>query len=174
MPIFGVTGLPGSGKTAFVTRVMFRLRKSARGRSRRVYVNYPLYLPYGEPVRFVENWTDVFPLEGCDVVLDEMHLLLGSRNWQRHGDEIAGWVSQLRKRKVNLWYTTQDITSVDKFVRERTEIMYQMQSFVKLGVFTFWSFNGCKLDRAHRISPGWFVMNKEIFDCYDTGFVVSV
>ena len=171
MPILGITGLPGAGKTLFAVRAMYRLRQ--RRPRRWIVSNFPLYLP-GMPVEMVDCIDDCYELSECDLVLDELHLWLSNRDWQKHSGGVGAWLSQLRKRDVNLWYTTQDIGSVDKFVRDRTFLTYYLESFKLLGFFWWRCFFGTKADHKKRCNSGWYLFSETIARCYQTEYIVKL
>ena len=163
MPLIGITGLPGAGKTYFAVRSLYSLRR--RDPERLIVSNTELYLP-GRPVPVVESLEECFPLTDCDILLDELHLWLASRMWNRNGQAVAQWLSQLRKRRVNVIYTTQDLSSVDKFVRDRTFLSYYVESWRKLGFFRFNAFFGVKADAKQVYMRGWYLFNEKVASCY--------
>ena len=81
MPIFGISGLPGAGKTYLAARTMLRIR--AKNPDRLIVSNTPLYLP-GRPVPVIDTIAEAFDLDHCELLLDEIHLWLDARQWQQH------------------------------------------------------------------------------------------
>lgn len=168
--IYGFCGLPGSGKTLYCVYRLYALRK--RNHSVRIFSNIPLYLPYGDPVPVFEQLNDVFDVRDAVIFLDEAHLALSSRAWQRHGPEFERFLSQMRKRHVTLFYTTQELKSVDRFLREKTFVSYWMESYVKLGFFTWTAFFGDRNRKDRRYLRGIFLFNPAIAACYDTDMII--
>ena len=171
MPIIGVGGLPGAGKTYFVVRAMYRLRR--RRPARAIVSNFPLYLP-GEPVHVIDSISEAYELTNVDLVVDEAHLTLGARQWKEHGIDCAAWLSQLRKRDVNLWYLSQEISSVDKLLRDRTFLTYWVESFKKLGFFVWKSYFGAKQDDRKRYGLGLYLFNQRLAQLYDTEYIIKI
>lgn len=163
--IYAVGGIPGSGKTYFVVRALWIARR--RDPSLPVYSNIPLFLP-GAPCGLLEQPSDAYNLRDCAVFFDELHLLLSSRNWARHGTDVSAWVSQLRKLRVTLWYTAQDVSTVDKVVRGQTYVSYYPSSAVGLGFFVYTSYFGWENKKANRFAYGCYALNPYIACAYDT------
>ncbi len=62
---------------------------------------------------------------GCFFVLDEVHLHFGARDWQRCGQGVVHYMSQLRKLNDDVLMITQHPGKVDKnFRRDATEWIY--------------------------------------------------
>lgn len=170
--IYGVTGLPGSGKSYFAVRQLVRLRCSDRGRDRPVYTNMPLVLPYGPQPVLYESLSEIFDVHDCHVLLDEAQLVVGSRDWQSRDNRHAAFLSQLRKRRVVLWYTSQEITAVDKFLRDKTFLLYTMESFKRFGFFVYRSYFSSRM--VGRSQPGLLFFSPAVGNCYDTFNLVEV
>lgn len=171
MPIYGICGLPGAGKTLFAVRMMWQTRKQAPNRA--LVSNTPLYFP-GEPVEVIDGIEDCFTLSHCTLLLDEMHLLMGSRDWKEHGKQFAEWISQLRKVDVDLWYTSQDMTSLDKLVRARTFLTYSIESFRRLGFMWYRVYFGSKEAPSRQFRWGWYWFSPLLASMYDTDWKVHV
>ncbi len=185
MPIVGVAGYPGGGKTYAVVRHLFSLRRSARGRCRAVYSNTPLVLPWGPPVVVVDEIEELMDVSDAEIFLDELHIWLPSREWSRHTG-LTGWFSQQRKRGNNILYTSQAIDSVDKLVRDRTERLWFCESYFRpdesepvedrdglLTLFRVRRYFGLSRRREDQYATAYFFLNPLIAACYDTGFEVA-
>ena len=173
--IRAVCGLPGSGKTYFVVRRLYGWRRTHP--DTRIVSNVEsLWFPFGQVPEYVDDITQCFDLQDCVLFLDEAHLWFGSRETKSHGAEYTAWVSQLRKRKVELWYTTQVLMRVDTVMRDITDITYHVSSWFKLGAFTFRSYDGpvkeeSKTRRA--ATRGFYLFNPLIAASYDTHQTVA-
>lgn len=171
MPIYGICGLPGAGKTYLAARTMLRMR--ARDPDRFIVSNTPLYLP-GTPVPVIDTIDEAFDLEGCELLLDEVHLWLDAREWQRHTGRYSQFVSQLRKRDINLWFTSQSIESVDKLLRDRVFITHYCESFQKLGFFWQTAYFGAKADKAKKYYSKFYLFNPLVARVYRHEYEVKV
>lgn len=170
--IHAICGLPGAGKTAFMTLCAIRWRK--RDLNIPICSNYPLYLP-GKPVVYVDTFQDAMKVRDCQLLLDELHVWLGSRDWKEHGKELSEWVSQLRKAHVDLWYTTQDMQSVDRMIRERTLNSYWVTSYRKLGFFAVEEFLGISnTKKGARCGIKIFPVSEVLYASYDTDHIVRI
>lgn len=169
--IHAICGLPGAGKTAFMSLLMLRRRR--RQPERRIVANYPLYLP-GREVEFVSGLREVMSVTDADVCIDEMHVWLSARDWRNHGNEFNEWASQLRKSNIDLWYTSQDINSVDRFIRVRTLDSFWVTSWRKLGFFVVDCFMGVENKKNNRTGVRIFPVSEVLFACYDTDYVVRL
>lgn len=169
--IIALIGAQGAGKTYSAVRAMWLLRK--RHPERRIIANFPIYLP-GRPVEVVDSWEELYTPDvvECDIVLDELHLWLSARDWQKHKAQTEEWFSQLRKRKILLWYTSQRGASVDTLVRGRTDYSYYFESFRRLGFFLWQSYRGMNpVDKMKDLS-GWYFFSLKIAGLYDTEYLV--
>lgn len=169
--ITGVVGLPGAGKTYFVVRRLFF--QTLRDPGRLIVTNVrSLWFPFSSRIQYVDSLEECFDLRDCTLFLDEVHIWFSSRDYRSHGRIYDAWVSQLRKASVDLVYTSQTIMSVEKLLRDRTDMLYCVSSFLRLGFFTFRSYWGAPPpERRRRMRPatfGIYPMNPLIASCYDT------
>lgn len=171
MPVNAIVGLPGAGKTYWAARAMYRLRRQQP--ERMIVSNTPLYLP-GKPVPVVERIEQVWGLQNCTLLLDELHLWGDSADWKKGRAEMAEWISQLRKRDVDLYYTTHDPSGVNKLVRDRCYLTFQVESFKGLGFFYWKGYYGQKVDKNRKYLSGWYLFNPKVAAVYDTEFIVKV
>jgi hypothetical protein len=133
-----------------------------------------MYLP-GDPVEVVEDITDCFELRDCLLVLDELHQWMGARDWNKRDDAAyTRWVTQLRKRNVELLYATQEVTFVDKKIRDLTTYSYYLTSWYKLGFFIVRAYFGSREVRKRAFYTGWYWFNPYIAACYDTYKLVGL
>lgn len=114
--IIAFIGGIGSGKTLSMTR--YALEEYKRGKT--IFTNYRLEFPkdrlYGKVVKldmkFFEDYTQSkFELINSVILIDEAHVFFDSRNAMLKKNKIfSKFVTQSRKRSVDLLYTTQDIS----------------------------------------------------------------
>lgn len=164
--IRAIVGLPGSGKTYYMVRRLYGFRRRDPGCA--IVTNMSsLWLP-GSELGYVDDLSKALELRSCVLALDEVHLWFSARDYRSHGTEYDAWVSQLRKRQVDLWYTSQNISGVDKMLRERTDVMYVVKSWLRLGWFSFVTYDGVKEQEKKWITRGVYPFNPYIALCYDT------
>jgi len=117
MPIHGIIGGFGAGKTLLLTWLL--KRGSVRGR--RVLSNYGLKFPHEKLDADTLMEMDR-SLTFCFIGVDEIHVLIDSR---RAGSErnllISYFILQTRKRAVDFAYTTQHEGQVDIRLRRSTD-----------------------------------------------------
>lgn len=169
--IIGIVGLPGSGKTYFAVRRLYR--SALENPSRLIVSNVrSLWFPFPARIRYVDSLEECFSLRDCLLFLDEVHIWFSSRDYRSHGRIYDAWVSQLRKSNVDLLYTSQALMGVEKLLRDRTDMIYCVSSFFRLGFFTFRSYWGAPPpERRRRMRPatlGFYIFNPLIASCYDT------
>ena len=119
-------GRQGSGKTIFLTKKAIELYKKGI----KIYANFHLNnIPY-EKI----NYNDIVECKysNCAVLIDEIHLLLPSREWYRpHCKKICdSFLSQVRKQEVELYGTTQLLRKVDVRLREEADFYYECTRYI--------------------------------------------
>lgn len=120
-----VVGRQGSGKTLLL------VSKALQGykKNKNVYANFKLNIPTKEL-----TYKDIIEcnLKNGLVFLDEVHLLLPSREWYKpHCKKICdGFLSQVRKQNLELWCSTQMLRKVDVRIREEADFIYECEKFV--------------------------------------------
>ena len=164
MPLDGIVGLTGgngSGKTNLAMKWIRQIQK--RG-------DYPLYSTagVGKPL---ESWADVLAVKKGILFLDEIHAVLGSREWQGLPTDVAAAFMQWRKRDVLLIWTSPSDESVDVVVRRVTPVILELRPIISVRGEGLWPrtvlsnvWRGEKLVGFHRI-------RKDLR--YDTGREVS-
>ncbi len=163
--IIAITGLPGAGKTLLSVHWAYRLRR--RRPDHRILANFDLVLP-GRPVEFYETIEDLLDVEDAYVIMDEAHLLLSNREWNKHGRSVRSFVSQQRKARVDLVWITQSLDDVDQLLKRRTSLSYWIESYRRLGFFVWRSYFGLKPERRKRYTQGFWTFNPKIASCYRT------
>jgi len=128
MATFEITeGAPGQGKslyTARLTRKLFLRNKrwEEQGNPRRkIWSNLKFSEEFEKEAEgFIEYWTDssiLVKLHDCDIIWDEIATELDSRNWTNLSIEMKRFLSQYRKRGIDIYGNTQDFSMVDQRAR---------------------------------------------------------
>jgi len=136
-------GRQGSGKTAFITKLLVDNYSS----DRKVYSNYSLFGIDYEKITFDnkrnKNAIDILKVisENPDyfnnsiMLLDEIHVYFDSRDFMKQNNRIIqNFFSQLRKRNILLLATTQYILHLDIRIRRQALAVFQMTN-LKDGIF---------------------------------------
>ena len=136
-------GRQGSGKTAFITKLLVDNYTS----DRKVYSNFSLFGIDYEKITFdnkrntnaidilkvISNNPDYF--NNSIMLLDEIHIYFDSRDFMRQNNRIIqNFFSQLRKRNILLLATTQYILHLDVRIRRQALAVFQMTN-LKDGIF---------------------------------------
>ena len=136
-------GRQGSGKTAFITKLLVDNYTS----DRKVYSNYSLFGIDYQKITFDnkrnKNAIDILKVisENPDyfnnsiMLFDEIHIYFDSRDFMRQNNRIIqNFFSQLRKRNILLLATTQYILHLDVRIRRQALAVFQMTN-LKDGIF---------------------------------------
>lgn len=112
-------GDKGSGKTLAMTIDLFT---NYYLKSRTIYANYGLLFGNKAPIMMLDkNFYDDFKkskfnLKSCAVAIDEAHVFIDSRRTMSDRNIMfSKFITQSRKRDVDLKYTTQDV-SYERFI----------------------------------------------------------
>lgn len=135
-------GRQGSGKTAFITKLLIDNYSS----DRKVYSNYSLFGIDYEKITFDNkrnNAIDILKVisdnpdyfNNSIMLLDEIHIYFDSRDFMKQNNRIIqNFFSQLRKRNILLLATTQYILHLDIRIRRQALAVFQMTN-LKDGIF---------------------------------------
>ena len=169
--IEGAVGYPGGGKTYYA---LWRINRELK-KGRKVYTNFNA--DGTEQVTF----ETMFNMEPSSfVVLDEAQNWFGSRNWAQFGNKYMEFFSQTRKKEYTLLWLSQDVSSVDKTIRDRTHLIHELQSFGKNFVghpifFVCNTYYGAKNigKEKHHAQRKFIRFHQDIADAYDTHEVIA-
>lgn len=118
-------GNQGSGKTVFLVSEA----KKDYDKGIQIYSNIHLKFPYKRL-----NYKDIIECKynNCTIVLDEIHLLLGSRASMSKKNNIitSAFCSQLRKNNIRLLGSTQRIGKVDRRIRDELTFLVECDRYV--------------------------------------------
>jgi zona occludens toxin (predicted ATPase) len=169
--IEGVVGYPGQGKTYYAC---YRANKELK-KGRAVYCNFAIK---GTKRITPESMFDIEA--GALVILDEAQNWFGARNWKEFGNKYMEFFSQTRKKEYTLLWISQDASSVDKTIRDRTNLIYRMEAmwgalFGHPLYFKIFCYYGAKnIDKEkHLASTRWILFRKDIANSYDTHEIVG-
>ena len=124
--IIGIIGNSGSGKTLFMVKEAFEQYK----RGKQIYSNFKLkfpkingcFQPKLVPEDFFQNFSQ-YNLKNVCMFLDEIYVYIDSRNSMGKINKIMSYFfNQTRKTGVDLYYSTQFFSQVDKRLRFNTEM----------------------------------------------------
>lgn len=119
-----ITGLTGSGKTWFMTRLML---KDWRNGSK-IYANFPLSFPNTDDITRWHNLDELYNLNGGVIAIDEGQKLFDARRWSSLPVSFAEKIAQHRKHLLDIYTTTQDIGHIDVRIRSNIHELYNCQS----------------------------------------------
>jgi len=182
------TGRPGTGKTYSLTRdVLDALEKGVV-----VYANYKIiWEGYKEkkslwkkllmfvglkkewieyPKENLKRWkklSDLLDVEDGIIAMDEAHIYMRARNWEKLPEEWERKLAQHRKDGLHIWGTAQDIKRIDTIFRELVDYWYIYEnSFL---YFKRWEFN-IDNDKQKRfpMSKKFILKKRKFYNAYDT------
>jgi len=120
-------GAPGMGKSLYTAHIVRWLcRRNAKweqqGHPRRPIWSNLKFSPEFEKAwdGFIYYWTDpdqLTKLRDCDIIWDEIATELDSRNWMNLSVEMKRFLSQYRKRGIDIYANTQDFSMIDARAR---------------------------------------------------------
>lgn len=128
MAIFEIIeGKPGQGKSLYTAKLAQRLIK----RNMKIAGKYAIFRPVVSNIKFApwfEEWagpfleywnttTEVVQLRNVDLLWDEIATELDSRNFANLSEELKRFLSQYRKRGVDIYANTQDFSMIDARAR---------------------------------------------------------
>jgi len=128
MATFEITeGAPGQGKSLYTARTVKRLLKrnkkwEARGNPRRKIFSNLKFSEEFEKINkgYIEYWSDsstLVKLHDVDIIWDEIATELDARNWTNLSIEMKRFLSQYRKRGIDIFANTQDFSMIDQRAR---------------------------------------------------------
>lgn len=176
------TGRPGTGKTYSLTKELLK----ALHQGEKVYANYKINW-YGELVKkfnwkkFKFEWieipkenlqywnklSDLFDVDNGIIAMDEAHIYMRSRNWEKLPEEMERKLSQHRKDGLHIWGTVQAIGRIDVIFRELVDYWYVYEN--NFFWFTRWEFDiDQDKNKKFPLSKRWIFKRKFVYDMYDT------
>lgn len=168
-PIFCVLGDRGAGKTCFMTRQA----KHYADEGMKIFSNYHLIGIDYQPISFAQLAILPDYLENAVVFLDEIQIGADAYEiFKRSNKAITKFATQLRKRKITLYYSTQVFTMATKRLRQQTNFIIESHVTQTEGLFRIMVFD-------KNLPPKQQFINEFIFDgrpyfpMYDTDEVID-
>jgi len=115
--IIGYVGLPGGGKTYLMTAHVRKKMKKLP-----VWANYPIV-----GARMWGVIEQIYNVRRGIIAMDEAGSVVNARKWQELPDEVIRQWQQSRKLSLDLYWTSQAFTSVDKVLRGITNYVWFCQ-----------------------------------------------
>jgi len=127
-PITAVIGNRGSGKTCFLTFLAVQYHKEGK----KIFTNFELKGIPHEKMNLGIMATLPDKLSNAVVLMDELHMGADSYDFMKKSSRAFNtFATQLRKRKVNWYFTTQIFTQVARRIRLQTDFMITMENTKK-------------------------------------------
>ena len=122
--IYGVFGLPGSGKSTLFAKIA----KKALRRGENVYSNF--YIKGTYKLKFSDLGKRDF--RNCTILIDEISLFADSRAWKDFDENlIYFFATHCRHACCDVWWASQSWSDSDKKIRNLTDTMYYLKrSFI--------------------------------------------
>jgi hypothetical protein len=160
MSVRSYLGFPGGGKSYGMVEDAYELYK------RGYYVFSADYVYFAERLDLKRlsnlDWLLAFDERGAIVLLDELGLLLFSRNFAKNDEALLRTFVLHRKKGIHLFYSAQYLDQVDKVVRELTNERVYCASIGRFYIRFYFSFGTLPTS----VKLGFF--SREIFKMYDS------
>jgi len=177
-----VIGRQGSGKTLLLVKKAYEYYKKGKT----IYSNIKLNFPF-KPI----DYNDIIEckLENAVVILDEIHLLLSSRNSMSKINRLIvdGFLSMVRKMGLTIIASTQTERKVDVRFREEKDFLYACNKYAYINNTWQEVLHNQNLDKSvplmihldirEEFSMNWIAMSfigNQYFDLYDTTEIVKI
>jgi hypothetical protein len=94
--------------------------------------------PWSAPVVY-ESWIEevIQVPNGSLVLVDEVHLWWSSQQW-RVPKNVEAWITQLRKRRITVFWASQDVRSVSRRLRGLTFAIWEANRYKQGHVYTLY------------------------------------
>lgn len=192
-------GPPGQGKSI----LMSKIAKNLILRNQKLTIKYPklpkriLYSNIkfskdfeklaGEYLKYWSNTSEIVKMRDVDIIWDEIATELDSRNYLNLSDELKRFLSQYRKRGIDIYANTQDFSMVDARARLMITGVYTLKKAMgsrdisaskpyppKIwGIIFVWSVTNYRETEPEKKIISWlnsqfFFITKELISMYDT------
>ena len=110
--------------------------------------------------------------QGQIYILDELSSILNSRSWKDFPPDALDLITQSRKVRTRILYTTQEFAMTDINLRRLTREVWRPVTFLRTICFVIKyrpkiNSDG-KVEKTKLIGIEWYRQNKELRDCFDT------
>jgi len=168
-PITAIIGNRGSGKTCFMTFLATKYHKEGK----KIYSNYHLKnIPY-KSMTLKEMAELPDELMNAVVLMDELHVGADSYDFMKSSSKaFYTFATQLRKRKVSWYYTTQIFTQVAKRIRMQTDYLITMENTKKEHLFKAHIYDRRKVENINDPINQFTFDGSDYFSEYDTDEVI--
>lgn len=117
--IYGVFGLPRSGKTTFLCKIA----KKAIKKGGKVYTNFPCKGAY----KLDFSTLGKFNYSNCLILIDEISLVCDSRDWKNFNSDLRYFFTNHGHYCVDIYYCSQWFTDCDVKIRRMTEQLFYVE-----------------------------------------------
>ncbi len=158
--IQGIVGLPGSGKTYYLSKLGLEAMKKGK----KVYSNYKL-----EGAINYKELTELINVDDALILVDEINILCPSRKWDLLPTELLYWWSQTRKQQLDIYWTAQHQDRVDKAIKEVSAFIFKINA-LPFGIRIIQKFLPEQIGKAKRERFGFniFLLKKNVFKKFNT------
>jgi hypothetical protein len=120
-----ITGLTGSGKTWFMTRLMLKRWKKEEN----IYTNFPLlFSAENERIERWHNLSEIYHIKNGIIAIDEGQKLFDARLWPFLPPAFADKIASHRHHFVDIITTTQDFGHIDVKFRTNVHELYNCKT----------------------------------------------
>lgn len=122
MAIYGIFGLPRSGKTTYLCKIAHKCIKNGE----KVYTNFPCK----GALKLDFSTLGKLDYHDCTILIDEISLLCDSRDWKTFGSDLRYFFSNHGHYCINIYYCSQWLTDCDVKIRRMTEELYYVEKWI--------------------------------------------
>jgi len=166
-PIICILGRRGSGKSLFGVRLAAQYHNNGIT----IFSNYSMTIPHYD-IDFTELATFPDYLHDCVIFMDEMHVGSDAYDfWKTRVKNITDFITQIRKRRITLYYMTQVKKQVAKRLRDQTDYIFQCEKLELPDIFRVDIFD------AYQIAPDDYIRTiiyngKPYYNMFDTNQLI--
>ena len=120
--IYGVFGLPRSGKTTYLAKIAKKYMKKGV----KVFTNFPLHGAYEL------DFSDLGHYDFSDsvILIDEISLVCDSRDWKQFNSDLRYFFTNHGHYNITIYYCSQWFLDTDVKIRRMTEQLYYIKSWI--------------------------------------------
>jgi len=137
-------------------------------------------------LKYWSNANDLVKLYDVDIIWDEIATELDARNWTNLGEEMKRFLSQYRKRGIDIYANTQDFSMIDQRARLMISNVRTLKKIIgsrdisttKPNPKYIWglvmirdviNFKETQIDKKqYEFLPGFMLIERELVEIYDT------